>query len=490
MRPESDAAAEGQCSRVADLLSLQNAVLEAVAVGHELPETLELLCREFERLSADVVCSILLLDDGRMWHGAAPSLPAAFTQAIDGSSIGPRAGSCGTAAYIGKAVEVIDIEHDPLWEDYRAFALPYGLRACWSSPIFSRDGAILGTFALYFAECRGPSEFHRELVRVSTPLAGIAIERKRMDAAEQARLAELAASNARIEQLNQSLEQRVAERTGDLHRRNAELARAFEELQRTHTQLFEAQKLVSLSHLVVGVAHELNAPIGNARVLSTTLLERCDAFQKRIEAPMRRADMVRFVADMTEGCQILSHSLAVAADRIGRFKTVAVDHSISSRTHFVLREAVEDVAELFEPVLGRLRCKLDLDVPVDIMLDSYRGPLEQMLSNVLENALEHGLNVQDGGAVRISASRATASDIEIRIQDSGCGIPAHVIDKVFDPFFTTRLTDGYSGLGLHVAHNIVHGLLGGVISIDRESLNGTGVIVRIPLVAPVKPASA
>ncbi|MDB5800377.1 MAG: histidine kinase [Rhodocyclales bacterium] len=480
----STSSADKPYDRVADLLSLQNAVLEAVAIGRELPDALELLCREFERLNAGVVCSVLLLEDKRMRHGAAPSLPDAFVKAIDGSPIGPQAGSCGTAAYTRKAVEVTDIATDPLWQDYRSFALPYGLRACWSSPIFSRDGAILGTFALYFRKHRGPGEFEREAVRVSTPLAAIAIERSRMEASERARQAELAASNTRIEQLNQTLEQRVAERTGDLRQRNAELARAFEELQRTHGQLFEAKKLVSLSHLVVGVAYELNTPLGNARVLSTTMLERCQAFRKSTEAPMRRTDMLQFLADMTEGCEILARSLGNAADRIGRFKAIAVDHSTSSRRRFVLREVVEDVAALFEPVLDRLLCRIELDVPGDIMLDSYPGPLGQVLSNALDNALEHGLKEHDHGVIHIGAARATPSSIEIRIRDNGCGIPPHVIDNVFDAFFTTGLADGYSGLGLHVAHNIVHGLLGGTISIDSSALQGATVVVNIPLTAP------
>jgi signal transduction histidine kinase len=470
--------------RVADLLALQNSVLEAVAIGRDLSDTLTLLCNGFERLDAGVVCSVLLLEDDCMWHGAGPSLPPEFITAVDGSPIGPHAGSCGTAAYTGQPVEVIDIENDPLWQDYKSFALPFGLVACWSSPIFSRDGAILGTFALYFTSHRGPGEFEREAVRVSTPLAAIAIERYRMESAEHARVAELAASNARIEQLNQTLEQRVAQRTADLRQRNTELARAFEELQRTHSQLFEAKKLVSLSHLVVGVAHELNTPIGNARVLSTTLLERCQAFQKRAEAPMSRADMFRFIADVTEGCQILVHALETAGDRIGRFKAIAADHSTSSRRHFVLREVVEDIAALFEPVFERLPCKLELDVPGNIMLDGYPGPLGQVLSNALDNALEHGLKERDHCAIHLSATCTTLLNVEIRIQDNGCGIPQQVINNVFDPFFTTRLADGYSGLGLHVAQNIVHGLLGGSIAIDSVDSQGTTVIVNIPVVAP------
>ncbi len=139
---------------------------------------------------------------------------------------------------------------------------------------------------------------------------------------------------------------------------------------------------------------------------------------------------------------------------------------------------------LFEPVLERLRCKLEVDVPGDIMLESYPGPLGQVLSNALDNALEHGLQEHGHGVIQIGAVRATPASIEIRIRDNGNGIPQHVIDNVFDAFFTTRLADGYSGLGLHVAHNIVHELLGGSIVIDSPAAQGATVIVNIPVIAP------
>jgi signal transduction histidine kinase len=471
--------------RIAHLLSLQNTVLEAVAIGRELSEALTLLCHGVEHLADDVMCSVLLVEGGQMRHGAAPSLPLTFVAAINGSAIGAAAGSCGTAAYTGRAVEVRDIEHDPLWADYKVFALPHGLRACWSSPIFAHDGKILGTFALYFHEVRGPGELHRDAVRIATPLAAIAIERSRMDSAERARVAELAISNARIEQLNYTLEQRVEERTQDLSRRNEELARAFDELQRTHSQLFEARKLVSLSRLVVGVAHELNTPIGNARVLSTTLLERCNAFRKLAEGPLRRSEMLEFTKDMAEGSRILAHSLEMAADRVGRFKSVAVDHSSSPRRSFVLREVIEDIAALFEPVMGRLGCDLHLEVPGDIQLDSYPEPLGQVLSNAFDNALEHGLRGRSQGRIVVSVTRPSAGQIELRISDNGTGIAEGIVGNVFEPFFTTRLADGYSGLGLHVAYNIVHGLLGGTLEVDRAAPVGMTLLLRIPLIAPL-----
>lgn len=158
----------------------QNRVLEMIATDAPLADTLASLAQVIELQSKGMLCSILLLDeDGvHVRHGPAPSLPPDFVKAIDGAPIGPRAGSCGTALYRGEQVIVTDIMQDPLWEDYRVLAARHGLRACWSSPIFSRHGRVLGSFAMYYREVRSPNEFENRLIDIGTRIAGIAIERR------------------------------------------------------------------------------------------------------------------------------------------------------------------------------------------------------------------------------------------------------------------------------------------------------------------------
>ena len=159
------------------LQRLQGDVLEAVARGSTLAECADLLCRGVESLAPDVLCSILRVDaDGRVRTLAAPSLPAAYSSALDGLRIGPQAGSCGTAAWRGEAVETVDIATDPLWADYRDAALACGLRACWSSPIRARDGRVIGTFALYWRSARGPDATECAIVERCVNLCAIAIE--------------------------------------------------------------------------------------------------------------------------------------------------------------------------------------------------------------------------------------------------------------------------------------------------------------------------
>ena len=176
--------------RAEALLAGEKRLLEMIAKGNSLAMILDALCRLVEELSKGSLSSILLLDpDGkRLWHGAAPSLPKSYTDAIDGAFIGPAAGSCGTAAYRKEPVIVSDISQDPLWANYRDLALPHGLRACWSTPVLASDARVLGTFAIYSREPRSPTPQQQNIIDQITDLASIAIERKQAEEERQAHL--------------------------------------------------------------------------------------------------------------------------------------------------------------------------------------------------------------------------------------------------------------------------------------------------------------
>ena len=164
------------------LLEGQGRVLEMVARGSPLRRILSELVRTTESLSSGMLGSVMLLDEhGRLRLGAAPGLPRDYLAAIDGVRIGPKAGCCGTAAYLGRQVIVTDIAADPLWDDYRDVALRHGLCACWSTPIFCRAGRVIGAFAMYYREVRSPGERDLRLVHAAVDLAAIAIERDLAD---------------------------------------------------------------------------------------------------------------------------------------------------------------------------------------------------------------------------------------------------------------------------------------------------------------------
>ncbi len=160
-------------------------VLEMVAAGQPVGEILTALCLLAEAQLPGAKCSILLYDAeaGLLRHGAAPGLPAPYNAAIDGLGVGPDKGSCGTAAYSRTSVIVTDIASDPLWANWRDLALTHGLRACWSKPIFSRSGDVLGTFGFYYGEPRAPTCNEMERMEALLHLAALALERQRSDAA-------------------------------------------------------------------------------------------------------------------------------------------------------------------------------------------------------------------------------------------------------------------------------------------------------------------
>ena len=196
------------------LLAGENRLLEMVAKGDSLADILDTLCLLVEEQSSGVLASILLMDPNgkQLRHGAAPNLPKAYTEAIDGAFIGPAVGSCGTAAYRAEQVIVSDIAADPLWADFRNLALAHSLRACWSTPIFSAEGKVIGTFAMYYCEPRSPSPREQETIKHITHLAGVAIQRRLAEAA----LRESEAYLAEAQRLSHTGSWAWAPATGDI----------------------------------------------------------------------------------------------------------------------------------------------------------------------------------------------------------------------------------------------------------------------------------
>jgi diguanylate cyclase (GGDEF)-like protein/PAS domain S-box-containing protein len=166
--------------KIADhLRNGEGRILEMIATDAALEDILKELVFFIEAQLEGITGSILLLEDELILrHGAAPNLPLSYRQAIDGAAIGPAVGSCGTAAFRRETVIVSDIQNDPLWVDFRDLVAPLGYRSCWSTPVLSHQGSVLGTFAMYSREVRSPNAFELKLVDTATKIAGIAIERR------------------------------------------------------------------------------------------------------------------------------------------------------------------------------------------------------------------------------------------------------------------------------------------------------------------------
>ncbi|MCB1909854.1 MAG: PAS-domain containing protein [Rhodocyclaceae bacterium] len=283
---------------------------------------------------------------------------------------------------------------------------------------------------------------------------------------------------AEIEALNASLENRVWERTSELRSANEHLAKAMR-------QLVQAEKLASLGGLVAGIAHELNTPLGNATTVASALRERVVRFgDDAASGRMRRSTLKEFVSGCDEATVLLERNVNRAARQVAHFKQVAVDQASERRRRFDLRTTIEEVVSALSPQLRHSRHAVRIEIDEGIELDSFPGPLEQIVTNLVENALIHGFDGDDAGVIRIVAANDGGPTVAIEICDDGRGMTREVRDRAFDPFYTTRLGKGGSGLGLYIVFNLVTSVLGGSITLTSEPGHGTCFHVDMPRVAP------
>ena len=264
---------------------------------------------------------------------------------------------------------------------------------------------------------------------------------------------------------------------------NDELTLTLAQLRSARAEVQRQDRLAALGAMVNGVAHELNTPIGNSVLAASLLAERTREFAAALERGMKRSDLERYVCDATNASDILMRNLDKSAELVTSFKQVASDQANSQRRCFDLGELVADMAVALNPSLRDTGVHLELDVAAGLAMDTYPGALCQIISQLVLNAVHHGFAAGATGTIRCDARSDASGSVMLRVCDNGAGIaPAH-LDKVFDPFFTTRLGQGSSGLGLNIAHNLVGNVLGGTISATSEP-GHTCFTLRLPCAAP------
>lgn len=266
---------------------------------------------------------------------------------------------------------------------------------------------------------------------------------------------------------------------------------ALNELRNTQKSLIDAEKLAALGGLVAGVAHEVNNPVGISLTVASSLVRRCDMFATEVkEGPLRRSRLDDFIAQAGDAARQLVANLHRAGELIQSFKQVAVDRSHVERREFNLHEATEQIIASVRPVMRKAQIAIVIEIAPDIVMDSDPGSYGQVLTNIFLNAAIHAFPDGRAGTIEVRARPLGARHVEIVVSDDGVGMTEEVRQRAFDPFFTTRRSEGGTGLGLHIIHNLVTQSLGGRLQLESAPGRGTTIRIVLPRVALHELASA
>lgn len=306
-----------------------------------------------------------------------------------------------------------------------------------------------------------------------------------------------------MKEFNSRLERSVSDRTDALQRALNDLGTVIENLHETQDELVRSKKLAALGAMVAGVAHELNTPIGNSLMVATHLSQTSNNMIEAIKTGLRRSMLDEYVADNAVTAGVLVRNLGKAAELVSSFKQVAVDRTSSKRRSFNLAAMVAETVTTLGPSLRKTPYTVEQAVNKEIVLDSFPGPLGQVLTNLINNGIIHAFDGLPTGAIRVEAemlptpiadadrnSTTPPDQIVVRVKDNGAGIPPDVLPQIFDPFFTTKRGSGGSGLGLHIVHNMVTRILSGSITVDSELGKGSCFTLILPLTAAAQNDSA
>jgi signal transduction histidine kinase len=288
-----------------------------------------------------------------------------------------------------------------------------------------------------------------------------------------------------VRELNLALERVVAERTQALSETNQRLAASVDTLQRAQQELVQQETLAGLGAMVAGVSHELNTPLGNALIAADTVQARLrELAQELVSARPRRSLIASQLEQAQQAVALACGNLQRSVDLVAGFKQVAVDRAGLQRRPFDLGATVHEVVALLGLSLRHPGASLDVDLPPGIAMDSYPGALGQVLTNLVQNAVLHGLAGREDGRVTVGLVSKDDDRVVLAVVDNGTGIAPEHLPHIFKPFFTTKLGQGGSGLGLHIVHNLVTGPLGGRIDVDSKKGQGTRFVLTLPLRAP------
>jgi PAS domain S-box-containing protein len=271
---------------------------------------------------------------------------------------------------------------------------------------------------------------------------------------------------------------RQKEAEGRIHALNTSLEAQMQEA------LTRSEARATLGTLIASVSHEMATPMGNSMMTASTLSAQAQQFETQMAAgTLRKSELAQFVAQVRDGNTLLLRNLERAVALLKNFRQVAADQASEQRRSFDLKQSLREVLDTLAPSLKRHSHRVLLDAPEGIKMDSYPGPLGQVLINIINNAYLHAFEGMEQGRVHITAT-ASGEQVTLVCKDNGRGIAPETLEKMFQPFFSTRIGRGGTGLGMSIVENLVKATLGGSLDVQSAVGQGTTITITLPRVAP------
>jgi len=418
-----------------DLYNDHKVLLEYIAKGESIKFILNEIIKSVEARNPNIICSVLLLDETKqkLMCGAAPSLPQYYNEKLEGMEIGEKVGSCGSAVFLKKRVVVEDISTHENWKYAKKLAARANLHACWSQPIFSSTNEVLGSFAIYYNRPKKPSVFDIHLIEDTASITGIAVEK-----------------------YNYQIKQKKDE----------------EKKQQQEELLMHKAKQAMMGEMLESIAHQWRQPLSVISTCATGML-------------MNQEHGIDITELEAEAFDIINVNAQYLSNTIDDFRKYFM--SKGQKIEFEIEDCLAHTIKLIDSRLKTESITI-IDSIEKIRILNYKNELTQVFMNILNNSIDALCKIDKKSRYVFLDVYKEEHNVVIKITDSGKGVNENILQRIFEPYFTTKHEKHGTGIGLYMCKEIIEKYVKGTItsknsmmSYEGENYSGLEFIVKIPL---------